>query len=582
MEGPSIVIGELRQRLQKLEKQHEALSGGATPAFLRSLGRAERGAPGFGESVDQPASGVGSDPGATADPGGAGGSGASGDSCGSGGAGTGHASGAAAHGAAGSSDGASAGASASAGAGAGGRRTKVVPAPTGPARRGPWASVPAPSELEPDPVAGLSDLGSAWSNADDWYDAEVAAGRGPVPVDRGRIDPTLVTIDAVLGTSLARHDKPHLTFAAEHVAAIRGSHDVMLVQIVSELLTREGDLPRGLKPVDWLRGVDPTLTAAAAKAFVTVATAMVEPRWQRLRTEVIMQLVTVPKAAAIVDFYQRTSPVADADQLGPVIDELISQAQSARPEELARMIREETDHVTPPKDADELERGQRAARGLWFGQPDTAGMVRMRGTLDPEAAVVIQSAVDALAAPQPEKDEYGHTIAPDPRSPAKRRADALVDIVGRGVAAADGVPVTDKAKVVVTISLDALQGKVRGTGMTLAGAALTASIVRRLACQAAIIPVVLGSSSEPLDVARKQRFVTRAMRLALNLRDKGCSWRGCSTPATWCDAHHVLPWYQGGRTMLRNFALLCSRHHHYVHSHDLTATVTAGSVTWHE
>ena len=548
-----------------MEKQHEALDGAATPAFLTSLGHTEPGAPGLGESREQ------ADIAANADS--AAGTGTRGTS--------GHREDTGRSQGGGNGGGQGSGQGRGQGSGRA-RRTKDAALPSGPVRRGPWAPVPAPSDGAPDPVACLSDPGSAWSNTDDWYDQEVAAGRGPVPVDRGPVDPALVTIDAVLGASLARHDSSHLTFAAEHVAALRGSHDVMLVQIVAEVLARDGDLPRGLKPVDWLRAMDPTLTAAAAKAFVTVATAMGKPGWARLRTEVIMQLVTVPKAAAILDFHQRTAPVADPDQLGPVIDELISQAQSARPEELARMIREETEHVTPPKDADELEKGQRAARGLWFGQPNPAGMVGMKGMLDPEAAAVIQSAVDALAAPQPEQDDCGHPVAPDPRTPAKRRADALVDLIGRAVAAADGVPVTDQAKVVVTIGLEALQGKVRGTGMTLAGAALTASIVRRLACQAAIIPVVLGSRSEPLDVARQQRFVTRAMRLALNLRDQGCSWRGCSVPATWCDAHHVVPWYRGGRTRLRNFALLCSKHHHDVHSRDLTATVTATGVTWHE
>lgn len=102
-----------------------------------------------------------------------------------------------------------------------------------------------------------------------------------------------------------------------------------------------------------------------------------------------------------------------------------------------------------------------------------------------------------------------------------------------------------------------------------------------MACDAEIIPVVLGGHSEPLDVGRSRRLFTRAQRLALTTRDKGCSYPDCTVPATWCDAHHVTHWRHGGPTDLTNAALLCPRHHTTVHERDLTATVTALGVTWH-
>jgi len=519
----SDVLDGLRTRLSDLERQHEALEGAATPEFLASLAPGVRAAPTGPRSA-------GSD-----------------------------------------------------GVGQGGRRrTKDAPPAEGPQRRGPWATVPEDAAKGLDPQRDLDSAGAAWSDLDAWYAAEAAAGRSPEPSPKSPIDPTAVTTDAVLGASLARHDQAHLTFAAEHIAALRASQDVMLVNILAELHARGGEIPRGLSMIDWLRTLDPSLSAGVAKAFVTVARAFEQPRWQTLRARVSMQHVSVSKAAQIIDFHERTHRVAEPQQLEHVIEELTTQAEVARPEELAGMIREETHHVTPPPEAEALDKGQRASRGLWFGQPNAAGMVGMRGLLDPEAAATIQSAVDALAKPQPEKDECGHTVGPDPRNAPKRRADALVDIVGRAVAAARGVPVTDKAKVVVTISHDALRDAIKGTGMTLAGQVLTASVVRRLACHAAIIPMVLGSQGEPLDVGRTERLVTMGMRVALNQRDQGCSFRGCTAPATWCDAHHVVPWYLGGPTDLHNLALLCSRHHHYVHQHDLSATVSATGVTWHE
>ena len=91
--------------------------------------------------------------------------------------------------------------------------------------------------------------------------------------------------------------------------------------------------------------------------------------------------------------------------------------------------------------------------GSGSAQPTATGMLALRGLLDPEGAAIIKAAIDPLAAPAPETDEHGRTTPPDDRSPARRRLEALLTIVQRGVAAADGVPTTDKAKVVVLITL---------------------------------------------------------------------------------------------------------------------------------
>jgi hypothetical protein len=179
--------------------------------------------------------------------------------------------------------------------------------------------------------------------------------------------------------------------------------------------------------------------------------------------------------------------------------------------------------------------------------------------------------------------------------------DALLTVVQRGVASADGVATTDKAKVVVLIDLDTLIRDVSdvgtstgagtstgigssvgvGAGATLTGDVLSPGVVRRMACEAEIIPMVLGGDGEPLDVGRGRRLVTRSQRLAHTVRDRGCTFEGCTVPATWCDAHHLDPWSRGGKTDLSNGALLCPRHHTHVHAHDLTATVTTTGVTWH-
>ena len=80
-----------------------------------------------------------------------------------------------------------------------------------------------------------------------------------------------------------------------------------------------------------------------------------------------------------------------------------------------------------------------------------------------------------------------------------------------------------KAHVTITIDLkDLTDAGAHAVGTLVHGEGLSAGAIRRLACEAQIIPIVLGANSEPLDVAMAQRFVNRGMRRALNARDKGC------------------------------------------------------------
>ncbi|WP_309109428.1 DUF222 domain-containing protein [Zhihengliuella sp.] len=85
--------------------------------------------------------------------------------------------------------------------------------------------------------------------------------------------------------------------------------------------------------------------------------------------------------------------------------------------------------------------------------------------------------------------------------------------------------------------------------------------LRELACDAAVLPAVLGGHGQVLDLGRAQRTFTAAQRRALTIRDRGCTFPGCTVPATWCEAHHVIPWHQGGATDVSNGALCCLFHH---------------------
>jgi Domain of unknown function (DUF222) len=91
-------------------------------------------------------------------------------------------------------------------------------------------------------------------------------------------------------------------------------------------------------------------------------------------------------------------------------------------------------------------------------------------------------------------------------------------------------------------------------------------LAARLRAALALLPPILGGTpSQPLDVGRTTRVVTPAQRRALAVRDGGCVVPDCDRPLAWCEAHHLIPWLDGGPTDLPNLALLSRAHHRAVH-----------------
>ena len=120
----------------------------------------------------------------------------------------------------------------------------------------------------------------------------------------------------------------------------------------------------------------------------------------------------------------------------------------------------------------------------------------------------------------------------------------------------------------------------RALGTVAEGVLLGCDTVRKLACDAAIIPVVLGSDGAILNQGREKRLFSTDQIRALWLRDRHCTFPGCRAPAAWSDAHHLVHWIDGGPTDLANAALLCGRHHTIVHRDRLAGTVTDHGVEW--
>jgi 5-methylcytosine-specific restriction protein A len=117
---------------------------------------------------------------------------------------------------------------------------------------------------------------------------------------------------------------------------------------------------------------------------------------------------------------------------------------------------------------------------------------------------------------------------------------------------------------VVTVRLEDLERRASGASLEFGGA-LTSSTLRQLACDAAVVPMVLSNTGVPLDVGRLTRTVSGGLRRAVIVRDGGCAFPGCDRQPSRCEVHHVLEWQHGGPTELGNLVMLCTEHHRLIH-----------------
>jgi hypothetical protein len=298
--------------------------------------------------------------------------------------------------------------------------------------------------------------------------------------------------------------------------------------------------------------------------------------------------ITLEHARVIVDALADLTRAVDVAARAAFQYELLEAARELDPKELAAIARNRGYEIDPGADARHAAAEARAhdRRGVWLEQNFARPGGRVIANLDSAGFAAAQAAIDALSAPDPSRDsattpstgttsdaEAGADEEPvdvdtvrDPRTAGQRRADALVELF-TGALTRGEVPITGghRPQVVVTVPLATLRGQLEAAGTLASGATISAETARLLACDAVIIPAVLGTRSEVLDLGEGARLATAAQRRALAVHYRGCAFPGCRRPMSWCSAHHVRHWADNGPTDLSNLIPLCGFHHTVVH-----------------
>jgi hypothetical protein len=205
------------------------------------------------------------------------------------------------------------------------------------------------------------------------------------------------------------------------------------------------------------------------------------------------------------------------------------------------------------------------------------GQLEIRALLDTVTGAKYEALLDPLAKPRPETADDG----PDPRSRAEREGDALAELVDL-MLRADQLPEHGGEPVTLTVTMryEDLADRV-GRGMLDNRERVPAEQVRQLACDAGIIPLVLGDRSQPMNIGRKTRTFPAGIRRILVARDRGCAFPGCGRPPKQCDAHHIHHWADGGDTSVDNGVLLCRHHHTLIHQSEWDVTMVHGMPTFY-
>jgi hypothetical protein len=235
----------------------------------------------------------------------------------------------------------------------------------------------------------------------------------------------------------------------------------------------------------------------------------------------------------------------------------------------------EPDETEPAKPSRELSL-RRKRTGFW----------ELNGRFDDETGARASALLDSLS------ERRSTDEGPDLRSPLERYGDAFSDAIDLAFNSPElPMQAGERAHVMVAVSLADLKSGIgqamlgdTGTTSTAGPAALdttpkpgagramlgdlgtiSAAEARIHACDCMLIPAVLGSKSEPLDLGRQHRLVSPSLRRALYLRDRGCAFPGCHRPPRHCQGHHIRHWADGGPTELGNMVLMCAHHHRLLH-----------------
>jgi hypothetical protein len=317
------------------------------------------------------------------------------------------------------------------------------------------------------------------------------------------------------------------------------------------------------------------LTGTSAKdshTIVRVGMMLTEPSpLDVVATAVSTGHLSLDAADAIRAGLSQADDAVPHDLRSAAAESLLADADVLTVEKLATRAREWAAELDEAHIQDR-ERRMRDARFLRL-TPLRDGMTRLSGLLDPESAAIVVATFDAITSPRrggprfldPAAHDYSERLTTDPRTTEQLTVDGFVELIRLGGAAAPEIVGAQRPAVRIIVTDHDLH---RRTGYGhYEGQRVPVSIptIERETCDRGTIPIHFDDTGQAVNLGRTQRLFTPRQRIALAARDGGCRFPRCDRPPSWCEAHHITPWSQGGKTDLINGLLLCRHHHLLLH-----------------
>ncbi len=406
----------------------------------------------------------------------------------------------------------------------------------------------------------------------------------PAPADAaGGVASACAGIDGIAEVLWSARGDEELVAGVEELQQLKAKTAALEASLLAEIDARE--IPRKQmawgSTADWYTHLAGT-THGEGKRTVKHARQLVGER-RATHAALAAGDVSPQQAGVILDAIRRLPKAEHVRRIGE--QTLIDEAARLNASELFKAGRHLLAVVDPDgeekraeKDLDREERAAHLDRGLSITD-DGLGGVRIRGRGSVEDGATLRAALLPFTKPKPTTDPDtgadGCEPGADGRDHGARMWDALIQLAEHALNT-DLAPASHGARPRVTVTIDAdtlhdadddYPGGSGGSGfgVTDDGLDLSASAVRRLACDCDLIRVLMDAEGCPLDVGRARRLVTPAIWTALVTRDRHCAFPGCTRPPVMGHAHHIRHWINGGPTSLENLVLLCGHHHRTIH-----------------
>jgi hypothetical protein len=193
------------------------------------------------------------------------------------------------------------------------------------------------------------------------------------------------------------------------------------------------------------------------------------------------------------------------------------------------------------------------------------GMVRISAVLHPDEAALVMKAIEEARRARAASSAANDVSAETPAPALIPMADALVSVAESYLAHGDASGCGgDRTQIFLHVDQDPLAPDGVLAATLDDGTRVSAETLRRLTCDSSLVPILHSAGGKTIDVGRRTRTISPALRRALWIRDRGCRFPAC-TNHLYLHAHHIDHWAHGGPTRADNLVLLCTRHHRLVH-----------------